>query len=113
MTPPPTRIERRRRALIAQLAAIGYPLPGSLTVRHTRCSSAGCRCHAEPPALHGPYYSWTRKINNKTVTRLLSTEQAERYRPWFDNARKLRALTAQLEALALKAAQDAEGWGEK
>jgi hypothetical protein len=113
MAQPPASIERRQQELIAEIAQIGYPLPGSLTVRHTRCSSAGCRCRSEPPTLHGPYYSWTRKINNKTVTRLLSAEQAERYRPWFEDARKLRTLTAQLEALALKAAQDTEGWGEK
>lgn len=113
MTATPTRIERRRRQLIAQIAAIGYALPGSLTVRHTRCSSPGCRCRSQQPALHGPYYSWTRKIDGKTVTRLLSAEQAARYTPWFENARKLRALIAQLEALSLKAADQAEGWGEK
>lgn len=113
MTDIPARIERHRRRLLSQIAEIGYALPGSLTVRHTRCSSPGCRCRSEPPALHGPYYSWTRKINNKTVTRLLSAAQAERYTPWFEDARKLRALTAQLEALSLEAAEKAEGWGEK
>jgi len=109
----PASTERRRQRLLAQIAKIGYALPGSLTVRHTRCSSAGCRCRAEQPALHGPYYSWTRKIDGKTVTRLLSAQQAERYTPWFQDARKLRALIAQLEALSLQAAEQAEGWGEK
>ncbi|MCA1700031.1 MAG: hypothetical protein LC790_14470 [Actinobacteria bacterium] len=31
----------------------------------------------------------------------------------FDNARRLRALSAQLEALSLQAANRAEGWVEK
>lgn len=105
--------ERRRDAIRAELAAIGFCLPGTLTVRRTRCSSPGCRCRSQPPVLHGPYYSWTRKIAGKTVTRTLSAEQAERYEPWFEDARRLRALAAQLEALSLRIAEQAEGWGEK
>jgi len=111
---PPTSPEhdRQRRALQTQISELGYCLPGTLTERRTRCSSPGCRCRSDPPALHGPYYSWTRKINGKTVTRTLTPEQARRYQPWFDDARELRALAAQLEALSLKLAQDAEAWGE-
>jgi len=110
---PPTSPEddRHRHALLTEIGELGYCLPGTLTERRTRCSSPGCRCRSDPPALHGPYYSWTRKINAKTVTRTLTAEQARRYQPWFDNARQLRALAAQLEALSLRLAQDAEGWG--
>jgi len=110
---PSAQDERRRAKIAAELAAIGLALPGTLTERHTRCSSPGCRCRAEPPVLHGPYYSWTRKIQGKTVTRTLSAEQAQRYGPWFDQARRLRALTAALEELSLAIAERAEGWGEK
>jgi hypothetical protein len=112
MTSPTPQADRRRRALLAQISELGFCLPGTLTERRTRCSSPGCRCKADPPALHGPYYSWTRKINGKTVTRTLSPEQARRYQPWFDDARRLRALAAELEALSLRLAQAAEGWGE-
>lgn len=112
MTQPTPQEHRRAQALLAQISQLGFCLPGTLTERHTRCSSPGCRCKADPPMLHGPYYSWTRKINGKTVTRTLTPEQARRYQPWFDDARKLRTLAAELEALSLKLAQDAEGWGE-
>jgi hypothetical protein len=113
MKPPTPRDHRRRQTLLDEIAQLGFCLPGTLTERHTRCSSPGCRCHADPPALHGPYYTWTRKIDGKTVTRTLNPEQAARYTPWFQDARRLRALTAELEALSLKLAQDAERWGEK
>jgi hypothetical protein len=53
---------------------------------------------ADPPQPHGPYWSWTRKVANKTVTRYLTEEQEADYRPWFDNARRLRELVAELEA---------------
>lgn len=113
MTEPPAALERQRQQLLAEIANIGFVLPGSLTARHTRCSTPGCHCHSQPPELHGPYYSWTRKINGKTVTRQLRPEQIERYQPWFDDARKLRALINQLEALSLQAAEHANGWGRK
>ena len=45
---------------------------GSITHRHTRCGKPNCRCHANPPQLHGPYWQWTAKINGKTVTRRLT-----------------------------------------
>ena len=113
MTEPPAALERERQKLIAEITKLGFVLPGSLTTRHTRCSSPGCHCRSEQPVLHGPYHSWTRKIAGKTVTRQLGAEQIERYRPWFDDARKLRALIGQLETLSLQAAEHLNGWGRK
>jgi hypothetical protein len=113
MSKPPAALDRQRQKLLAEIATLGFALPGTLTARHTRCSTPGCRCHAQPPSLHGPYHTWTRKITGKTVTRQLSAEQAERYRPWFDNARKLRALIRQLQTLSLQAAEHANKRGPK
>ena len=113
MTPQTHDNDQQRKALTEQIAQIGFCLPGTLTQRHTRCSSPGCRCRSDPPVLHGPYHSWTRKIAGKTVTRTLTPDQARRYGPWFANARQLRALSAQLEALSLQIASHREGWVEK
>ena len=96
--------------LTDELGRIGFALPGSIVERRMRCGKANCRCKADPPQLHGPYIQWTRKIAGKTVTRTLSPEQYERYRPWFANARRLRELAAQLEALSLRTVERAEGW---
>ena len=71
--------ERRYRELAAQLADIGFISSGSLTRRYTRCSTPGCRCHADPPQPHGPYYQWTTKIDGKTITRRLTKAEAELY----------------------------------
>jgi Family of unknown function (DUF6788) len=105
--------ERRLRELVAELATLGFCLPGSVTERHIRCPNPGCHCHASPPKLHGPYIAWTRKVNQKTVTRNLTPEQAERYGPWLENNRRLRRLASDLQALSLTAVAEAEGWGEK
>lgn len=93
--------EERQAALTSEIAALGLPVPGSLVERHTRCGNPNCRCHAEPPELHGPYLTWTRKVAGKTVTRTLSPEQAEQLRPMLDNSRRLRQIVTELEALGL------------
>ena len=93
----------------AELLGSDYALPGSLASRFMRCGKPNCRCKAEPPVLHGPYLHWTRTVAGKTVTRTLTPEQAERYQPWFDNARRLRELLIELEARSLQLFLDAEG----
>jgi Family of unknown function (DUF6788) len=98
----PTRRQQARAAgIAAELASLGLALPGTLIQRHVRCGKPGCRCHADPPVLHGPYWQWTRKTGGKTITRLVSDDQLDDYRLWLDNHRRLRALVAELEALTL------------
>jgi hypothetical protein len=109
--PRPRPAEEAELARItAELAAIGYCLPGSVVERRLACGKAGCACKADPPALHGPYRQWSRKIDGKTVSRWLSAEQLERYEDWFANARRARQLLTQLEALTLRIAERTEGW---
>lgn len=76
-----------------------------------RCGQRRCRCKDDPPRLHGPYLQWTRKVNGKTVTKTLTPEQLARYQQWLTNTRRLRELTAELEALTIHAVEQAEGWG--
>ncbi len=111
----PTPAQRARAARIAAqisdgLAQTGFLLPGTLTERKTRCGHPGCRCHADPPRLHGPYHQWTRKIGRKTVTRILSDEQLADYQPWFDAQRRLRDLIAELEHLSQEIADNDPRW---
>ena len=102
--------ERRQRQIAEEIAALGPCLPGSLVQRTTRCGSARCPCRTDPSQLHGPYPSWIRKIGAKTVTRTLSPAQAERYRPLFDNTKRLRELISELETLSAEVVEQAEGW---
>jgi hypothetical protein len=83
-----------------------YPADAVITgIELTRCGHPGCRCHADPPRLHGPYHQWTRKKNGKTSTRILTDDQLADYRPWFDNHRRLRELITELEELSLDIAE--------
>ena len=97
--------ERRYRELAEQLAEIGLISSGSVTRRYTRCGTAGCRCHADPPQPHGPYYQWTAKLNGKTVTRRLSDREAKLYQEWIANDRRLRRVINQMRQVAAKASE--------
>jgi hypothetical protein len=108
--PPDNSAAKARAEIQAALGQIGHALPGSITIRRTRCGKPRCACHADPPALHGPYIQWTRTVNGKTVTRNLTPAQYETYAPWLASARRLRELTAELEALSLAEMARAEGW---
>jgi hypothetical protein len=102
--------QRRTQARLArELGQIGFALPGSLVWRSTACGKTGCRCQGHPPELHGPYLSWTRAVAGKTVTRKINQDQQRRYQDWFDNARRLHQLVTELQALSLKAFDEAEG----
>ena len=108
----PNRLERYQssyRALTAELAAelatVGFISPGSVVVRHTSCGKPGCRCQADPPQRHGPYYQWSRAVAGKTVSRRLDDQQAELYRTWIANRRRIEHLLAQMEKTSAAAAE--------
>jgi hypothetical protein len=97
--------ERRYHEIAQQLAGIGLICSGSVTRRYTRCGTTSCKCHADPPQPHGPYYQWTTKVDGKTVTRRLSPTQADLYQEWIANDRKLRSLIKQMRQVATKTAE--------
>lgn len=99
------RLRREYRTLQDQIRKLGFVAPGSVIERYTACGSQGCRCHHDPPTRHGPYYQYTRKLDGKTLTRRLDTEQADRYREWIANRRRLDQLTDQMDRLSRQATE--------
>jgi hypothetical protein len=113
VSPTPAQ-QARARAIATEITALladaSFALPGTLADRLTRCGHPGCRCHADPPQMHGPYHQWTRKKDGKTSTRILTDDQLADYAPWFDNHRRLRDLISELEALSLDIAEGDPRW---
>jgi hypothetical protein len=97
--------QRRYRELAERIADIGFIAAGSVVRTHNRCGKPNCRCHADPPQPHGPYWQWTAKVGGKTVTRRLSETEAGLYQEWIGNDRKLRALIAEMRQVAAKATE--------
>ncbi len=83
-----TRIDRIKRALLA----LGDLRPGTLSKQYNVCGNPKCRCKAEPPRKHGPYYqlSFTRK--GRSRTEFIRTENLPSVRTQIRNYDKLRKL---------------------
>lgn len=98
------RLERRYRELKKRLQGLGFAVAGTITERYTTCGKASCRCHADPPQRHGPYYQYSRKAASKTISRLVTAEQADQYRQWIANRHALDQLTAEMDNVSQQAA---------
>lgn len=77
-TKSPDKLAREYTRLQQQLAELGYISQGTVNIRRETRTRDG------KTIVLGPYYTWTRKQNYKTVTVSLSKEQ---YR-WLDKAIK-------------------------
>ncbi len=97
------RYEKRHIELAKQIADIGFIAPGSIVKRFMKCGTPTCRCRADPPLLHGPYYQLTTKVNGKTVTRQLPAREAKLYKSWIVNGRKIDATIKKMRDVAAKA----------
>ena len=106
---PLERYQRTYRALAEQLAAelttLGFISPGSVVSRYTSCGKPGCRCQADPPHRHGPYYQWSRAVAGKTVSRRLNENQAELYRDWIANRKRIDAIITQMDKVSAEASE--------
>jgi len=92
-----TRDENRFSTLKESLASIGPFRRGTVLRRFMSCGNTACRCQADPPKLHGPYYEWTRKVRGKTVSIRLTPNQTRLMKQWIANSRRLDRIVAALD----------------
>jgi len=100
-------LERCRETYAAaksRLADVGFTCEGSLVERYTCCHNPNCRC-ADPARRHGPYFQLSWKEGGRTISRILSGEQAALYREWVDNRRALEAVLEEMRDLSREAAE--------
>lgn len=90
----------------AALAEVGFTCEGSLVERYTCCHNPNCRC-ADPASRHGPYWQLSWKESGRTVSRILSGEEAQLYRQWIANRRRLEEILAQMRDISREAAEQA------
>lgn len=94
------RLERQIERIKRELAQLGELRPGSLSTQYNVCGSPGCRCKADPPRKHGPYYqiSYTRK--SKSSSRFVRKEDLPAVRRQLKNYQRLKALVVRWVDLA-------------
>ena len=79
--------------VVEAAARLARPKPmrrGSVSERLMKCGQAGCRCHEDPKARHGPYFSVTRGVGGQTRSRYLAAEQAELARRQVETGQMFR-----------------------
>jgi hypothetical protein len=104
-TPTLATLQAELDRLKAQIATVGFVCPGSVVRRYMPCGKPGCRCQADPPKLHGPYWQYSHKVDGKTITRRLTPDQARLYQQWIANRRRIDQLLAQMQQVSAQAAE--------
>lgn len=92
------------QAAKARLADVGFTCEGSLVERYTSCHNPRCRC-SDPTQRHGPYWQLSWKESGRTVSRIISAEEAERYREWIANRRRLEEILTAMRDISRQATE--------
>jgi hypothetical protein len=96
--------EAQRDRLAVQLGQIGFIWHGSVLRRRLTCGRSTSKCRTDPDARHGPYAYWTTKVRGKTVSCLLTLEEADLYESWIENRRQVERILEELKKVSEKAA---------
>jgi len=107
--PLPHRLRARLARCKEELQRIEIALQGSVTERWMPCGKKGCRCQADPPQLHGPYYQWTTKIDGRTKTLRLMPEEIEDFRSWIAEGQRLDECVREWRRLSAEAVERGRG----
>ena len=75
---------------------------GSMVKRHIPCGNSSCWCAQGREHWHGPYYQWSWKVNGKTVSTRLTSEQAKLMSSYVRNDRELRRIVVQMRSISLR-----------
>jgi hypothetical protein len=86
--------------LVKTLLNIGFIWPGTLQSRMLTCGRSWCACHEDPQKRHGPYWYWTSKKEGKTISRKLTSKEAEIIKPWIDNRRKIEVALREMSQIS-------------
>ena len=105
MTHRTESLELQIRQVVTELAALGDLRPGSLSRQYNVCGNPQCRCKADPPRKHGPYYqlSWT--LRGKHHTAFVRREDVAQVRQQLRTYERQRALVEKWTDLALEVCQ--------
>jgi hypothetical protein len=96
---------RRIAQIKTELAQLGPLRPGHLSQQYNVCGTPGCRCKAEPPEKHGPYYQISYTWQGKSTSQSVRRENLTAVQQQLRNYERLRALVDEWIGLGLAAAK--------
>jgi len=103
------RMNRRQTSLEARIATLKQAIvrlgdlrPGKLSQQYNVCGKADCRCKADPPQKHGPYYQLSFTRNGKSSTQFVRKEDLAVVRQQLRNYQRMRELIDRWIALGME-----------
>ncbi len=89
-------LQARIAQLQEEIVSLGAALqPGILTQQYNVCGKAGCRCKADPPQRHGPYYQLSFTRQGKSRTQFVKPADLRLVRQQIRNYQRLRTMVDQ------------------
>jgi hypothetical protein len=85
-------LEAQIAKLKQEIARLGDLRPGKLSQQYNVCGKADCRCKADPPQKHGPYYQLSFTRNGKSSSQFVRQEDLGVVRQQLRNYQRLRDL---------------------
>lgn len=102
-------LEKRIRNIKHQITELGDLRPGALSKQYNICGNPTCRCKADPPIKHGPYYQISFTRHGKSSSQFVREEDLDEVQQQLENYRLLRQLvdewitaSAELSGLRLR-----------
>jgi hypothetical protein len=88
----PSSLEARIETLKQAIVRLGDLRPGKLSQPYNVCGKADCRCKADPPQKHGPYYQLSFTRSGKSSTQFVRKEDLAVVRLQLRNYQRLQEL---------------------
>lgn len=85
------RIEQAK----AEIAALGDLRPGTISEQYNTCKTPNCRCKADPPQRHGPYWQLSYSRGGRSRTESVHPEHLTQVRAEILAYKQLQKLLAQ------------------
>ena len=102
MTRRPASLEARIEKLKQAIVRLGDLRPGKLSQQYNVCGKVDCRCKADPPQKHGPYYQLSFTRSGKSSTQFVRKEDLAVVRQQLRNYQRLRELIDRWIALGME-----------
>jgi hypothetical protein len=98
-------IEHRIAAIKRALCALGPLRPGSLSRQYNVCGNPTCRCKADPPQRHGPYYQLSYTHRRKSSSQFVREPELAEVEQQLRNYERLRTLVDEWIQLGIERAR--------
>jgi hypothetical protein len=83
---------RRIERIKVQVAELGDLRPGKVSMQYNTCGTPGCRCKADPPRRHGPYYQLNYSRGGRSRTETVHPEHLAQVEAEIANYLELQSL---------------------